>query len=145
MIANRARRLIDALIKLVTRTDTTLSEFWGSTMLIAMGIWLLLPEPTFQEIPAYRIMARMMPEASWGVLAISLGLVQSFGNLSKRPAWRSIGAFTASVMYGFIACLALLSESASLLTPICGTASFIEGVVYLRLSFLKSEAPRAGT
>jgi hypothetical protein len=86
-----------------------------------------------------------MPEAYWGTAAILLGAVQSYGNLRRRPVWRSVGAFTASVMYGFVSCLALLSESASLLAPICGTASFIEGVVYLRLSFLKSEAPRVWT
>ncbi len=136
------RTLLDKLFQWLTATETTLAEFWGSTMLMGMGFWLMLPFDTFESIPAYSVMERLMPESAWGACAIVLGGFQSYANVSHRESLRIFAAFFSSVMFAFVGSLALLSEPASLLAPICGTASFIEGVVYLRLSFLKREAPR---
>jgi hypothetical protein len=134
---------MDRFVRLVTDTDTTIAEFWGSTTLLLMGFWFILPYRTFDTIPAYHIMAEMMDEEGWGLCTIFLGLVQAVGNITKRYYFRVPGAFFASVMYLFVASLAISSEPASLLAPICGTASFVEGLVYLRLSFLK-DAVRGG-
>ena len=145
MITKGFRDLLNSLVRLLTVTDTTLAEFWGSTMLILMGVWLLLPMDTFRSIPAYRVMDSVAPEATWGLAAIAVGGFQAFGNLSRSLPSRSHSAFVASVMFGFVAVLAIRSSSESLLAPICGTASFIEGVIYLRLAFLKVESPSGGS
>ena len=133
--------ILTRMLSLFTRTETSLGEFWGSTMLIAMGVWLLLPMSTFSVIPAYRFMGTVAPEPVWGIASLGLGLFQSAGNISKVRRMRSTGSFVASVLFGFVAALAIISQPESLLAPICGTASFVEGVIYLRLSVFKTEAP----
>ena len=133
--------LLDQLVRLLTATETTLSEFWGSTMLIAMGIWLCLPFQTFDTISAYGVMQRLLPEPVWGMIAIALGLFQAIANLTKLAKLRSAASAASAIVFGFVANLAVVSEPASLLFPICGTAAFVESLIWLRLSFVKPEAP----
>lgn len=133
--------LLDRLVRLLTATETTLSEFWGSTMLLAMGLWLCLPFETFDTISAYGTMHKLLPEPVWGMIAICLGIFQAVANWTKVVKLRSIAATASAIGFGFVANLAMVSQPASLLFPICGTAAFVEMLIWLRLSFKKTEAP----
>lgn len=145
----RIRHLIDRVARLLTETDTSLAEFWGSTLLIAVAIWLLFPfgplfeiPDTFELTPVYTLMATVMPEKTWAGFSLGLGILQAWGNLTRNRPRRSAAAFAAAMFFGFISMLALVSAAESLLVPIFGVASFVEGLVYLRLSFFRE--PRRG-
>jgi FtsH-binding integral membrane protein len=132
---DQIRRLIAALARLITESDTTLAEFWSSTMLVVMGAWLLVPfaPGTFATLPTYKLMAHMAPEWIWGFAAMGLGAVQSFANLARNRGVRRSAAFVCSIFLGFVAMLVFISVPESLMPPICGVAAFLDGVVFLHL------------
>lgn len=126
--------IVDRLLSTLTETETSLAEFWGSTMLMTAGFWLLLPWETFSWTPAYRLMASIAPEPAWGIVGLAVGGYQSAANVAHSRSHQRRSAFVASVFCAFIFSLALVSGPFSLLTPTWGTASLLQGIVYLRLS-----------
>jgi hypothetical protein len=132
---DQIRRLVAALARLITESDTTLAEFWSSTMLVVVGAWLLVPfsPSTFTALPTYRLMSHLAPEWCWGFAAMGLGAVQSFANLTRNRDARRNSAFVNSIFLGFVAMLVFVSVPESLMPPLCGTAAFLDGVIFLHL------------
>lgn len=140
------RKTIDLIARLLTETDTSIGEFWGSTMLVAMGSWLIVPfhPDTFEAIPVYRLLSSIMPEWAWGLATIAFGFGQAGANLGRNRAARRLAAFAAAVFFAFLFFFAILALSASLLVPLFGTASFVEGIIFLHLRKTVGPLPRGG-
>jgi hypothetical protein len=137
------RRVVSQLARLLTETDTTLAEFWGSTALVAIGAWLVVPfyPDTFAAVPVYRLLGSVMAEWAWGLVCLALGFAQAGANLTRHRDARRGAAFVAAVFFGFLSSFAMIALTSSLLVPLFGTASFVEGVVFLHLR--KATPPRA--
>jgi hypothetical protein len=129
----RLRRLVHWLSELLTETDTSLAEFYGSTVLFAIGVWLFLPPDTLEAIQTGNVMLAVMSENAWGALALSLAAFQSWANLSRGRSARRFAALAAAAFFGFIAIIGIILWSKSLVAPFAGVSSMIEGIVFLHL------------
>jgi hypothetical protein len=136
------RTVTERLLALLLRTDTTLAEFWSSTMLLAWGIGFLdpWPEPAgcAESIVAQSV-GEFGGEVLLGSICLLLGAAQSFGNLKGSRRVRRVSAFCASVFFGFLCILALGWMPSAVFAKTTAVASFVQAIVYLRLSL---SAPR---
>jgi hypothetical protein len=130
------RRLFEAVLRLMTRTDTTGMEFVSSATLFVFGAILAMPgEQLSPWVPLFVGMKRMMPEEMWAALFLCVSLVQTFGNLYERAAWRSLGAFWAAAWFLALFALGMRSRPISILGGVLGVQGFVQSIVYLKFRF----------
>lgn len=137
-----ALRLLSTAVHKLTVTDTTIAEFGSSLAFFAMAALMLDPFPTLNasgvNIPIFQMMLAITSEKGWGVLFLSVGLVQTAANFSKHLVWRKHAAFIAAVVWGLLAILGASTHPASFFLAVCGAKCAVQCVVYLRLGIIKA-------
>jgi hypothetical protein len=130
------RNLLDAFLRMLTETDTTLTEFCSSTSLLAIGAVLLFPMEVLQrDVPLLRIWLDVLPNHFlWALVFLIIGGYQSFANVGRRAYARRGAAFMAFVFFGFFGALAFVrSPTVLILGILFAVQSFTQGLVYLHL------------
>lgn len=148
---------LDHFIGMLTLTDTTLAEFQSSTTLLFFAFIFLNPWPTLTALPdPYSVMSKVMSESGWGVTCLILGGWQSTVNWQRNGTGRKVAAFIACLFYGFLSVLlAIVSADAVGGTGFFGVPtrpvipcllvmSFVQALVYLRLSLRAAQREREG-
>jgi hypothetical protein len=118
-------------------------ELWTSVNAIIWGAWLFNPWMTvFNEHNIYATMA-LIPEWTWGAVAILAGCLQIAGRLYGHPSTIRIGARTLAALWMFGAAAIAVQNWrwASIITyPMMAAASLL--VSYRAASYAKRAAPR---
>jgi hypothetical protein len=130
------RNLLDAFLRMLTETDTTLTEFCSSTSLLAIGAVLMLPTELLQrDSPFFRTMLDMLPNhILWAFVFLAIGGYQSFANVRRQIYARRGAAFMAFVFFGFFGALGFLRTPPVLVLGLVFIIhSFTQGLVYLHL------------
>jgi hypothetical protein len=127
-------RLIETVIRLLTETDTTLAEFGSSLTLLLVGVILLQPGAQLSlNVPLFELMRAVMPEPLWALASLTLGCLQSWGNLRDNLRARRWASFSCVFMFGFIAALGASVHPLSVLGSVMGAHAVVQVIVYLRL------------
>jgi hypothetical protein len=93
--------LLDLLHWIVIEAHIETLELWTSVNAIMWGAWLLNPWMTvFNEHNIYATMA-LVPEWTWGALAMIAGGLQIAGRLYGHPRTIRIGARTLAALWMF--------------------------------------------
>jgi hypothetical protein len=129
----RPRHLLAKVLQVLTETDTTLAEFWTSTMLFGWALFFFDPWPAGSGT-IYFHMAQVLPELVWGILCGALAIVMSYGNVTRTLRFRRVGAFLSSVLFLFVTMIGMAADIHALYVPTYATNSLVMAVVYLRLS-----------
>jgi hypothetical protein len=130
------RNLLDAFLRMLTETDTTLTEFCSSTSLLAIGLVLLFPMDTLQrDVPLLRLWLDVLPNHFlWAFVFLIIGGYQSVANVKHKVYARRGAAFMAFVFFGFFGALAFVrSPTVLILGILFAVQSFTQGLVYLHL------------
>lgn len=91
-----------------------------SLLLIAWGIWLILPFETFVTMTSYRPMVDVIDERLAGIVVLALGAVRLYMILNNRVRPRRWMAILFGMFWGFNCFLALQANPGSLLVPVYG-------------------------
>lgn len=145
LIAFVVRRIARAL-RLLTRAETTLSEFTSSLLLIWMGGMLIHPSHVLTDrVPFQAAMLRIMSESEWGLLFLLLGVGHGVASIFNQHLARAVLCFILSIAYGFLSILGTVVEPTSPFFAVFGTMSASMGLSYLCLSLEASgEKKRRG-
>lgn len=148
---------LDHFIGMLTLTDTTLAEFQSSTTLLFFAFIFLNPWPTLTALPdPYSAMSRVMSEREWGAACLVLGGWQSAANWQRNGTGRKVAAFIACLFFSFISVLlAIVSADVASgpiffgvptrpVIPCLLVMSFVQALVYLRLSLRAAQREREG-
>jgi hypothetical protein len=132
------------LIAMLVRTDTTIAEFWSSTLLIAWSLFFAFPISRPRSEVMQDLVDMMGPVGGrWTLAAICLGLgaAQALANFNRHRKWRRKLAFGCSVFYGFISILTFYALAGAILVYTAAVCSLVSGVIYLRLSLELMDRP----
>lgn len=132
-IRGMALRTLEAVIHLLTERETTLLEFFGSSLLVLWGIATLLLPGVFS--PAELLYGGRYPETRplWGILLVAISSTTIFGNLRQRYQARRNGAFLSAWLFGVFFFGAFDEAQVFLLAALFGLLSFSQAIVYLIL------------
>jgi hypothetical protein len=135
MLAARLQRLVIGAVNRLTETDTTLAEFWSSTMLLGLGVMFLdSGETLIANVPFHAHLMALMSERHWGLLLGSVGIFQAVSNLARANYARQFTAITASFLFFTLAFLAHATAPVSPFFAVFGTSGIVMSVSYISLS-----------
>ncbi len=129
--------LVERLVALLVRTETSLAEFWSSTLLLvwAAGFFSRAPLPEGNAVHEIAVMVRPIGgQLFLGVLCLTVGLAQSIGNLAGYYRLRQLSAFVTAVLYGFLSLLGFHAVPTAIFNRTAAVAALVSGIVYLRFS-----------
>jgi hypothetical protein len=135
VISALVQRFVRDAVNRLTVTETTLVEFWSSTMLLWLGAMFLdSGETLIANVPFHAHLMALMPEHQWGILLGSVGLLQSFANAMHAEYARKFTAITTAGLFFILAFLAHATEPVSPFFAVFGTSGLVMSVAYISLS-----------
>lgn len=87
------------LRRVLVSGDLSPIELYSASVALVWGVWLLGPWATFGSSPAYRAMADIAPEWTWGAVFAAAGLWQ----VSRRD--RGPAALLIAVLWSFVSAM----------------------------------------
>lgn len=84
----------------------------AAILLLPWGIWLMLPLDTFGTGLAYRTMGALAPEAVWGVIFASVGVLLYVGTVLGHARVQAVAAGLAALAFALIASTLLFGNPA---------------------------------
>ena len=130
------RAALDVVMELLTRTETTLTEFVSSTTLLYAGFVLLLPgEALIPGSGLYSQMKLLMSENWWGVLFMAVGLFQSIANLRRDKTLRRTAAAVSAILFGYIGALGFHATPVSVFGAVCKVHCLGQMIAFWHLGY----------
>lgn len=78
-------------------------EKWLALTMLAWGVWLCLPMPTFTAGLATTLLARTMSEDAWGMFGVALGALALAASFAPAPRARVVMSLALTFMWFFLA------------------------------------------
>jgi hypothetical protein len=111
-------------------------EVQTALITLACGWWMSYfgyhPTPAKSEV--YRLPTELLPDWSWAVTLIVLGLSQSLALCKGQMVWRAASAMLSSAVWSFMAALLIVEAAPDPAMVIIPLVALSEGWVYLRLT-----------
>jgi hypothetical protein len=111
-------------------------EIQTALIAAACGLWIsyfgYYPEPIKSEI--YRLLTALLPDWSWAITFVLLGISQSLALWKGQLAWRAASAMLSFGVWSFMAALLIVNVAPGPATVIIPIVALSEGWVYLRLT-----------
>jgi hypothetical protein len=133
--ATMRRNVFDIIAELMSMSTRSI-ELFSSVELISLGLLLLLPYQTFAANPAsYEALAGIFPEDGWGLILLSLGVVQMTA-LIHWPSSRRYVAFIAMTIYALLTAGFFLASPISTGVVTYGVIAISQLWAYVRLTII---------
>ncbi len=124
--------MIERTKQLIFGTHTDFFELFNALLLIAWGIWLVLPFETFRTTKAFSVLDAYTNELTFGFIPLLIGLYILYTLIMLRIARRRYGILAASAFWIFIAIVIGASNITSTGVAVYGLIAIFSAISYLR-------------
>jgi hypothetical protein len=113
--------------------DTRPIECLYCFLTVSWGAALLWPGDAFASAPGFSGLAYLAPDWVWGLLAVGVGLIRSYGVVFDNTGARLIASMGGGMIWCYTWSTMLLGHSVSTGVAVYGVLSLVNLLVFIKL------------
>lgn len=126
-------RIRERLLYFLHYSDTDLLELTSAAATVLWGIWVALPWQAFRDSRVYHTLTSVMPQSCYGVLVLTVGLVQFIGLVSHSIRLRRLSNMAAFCCWAWLAIVFAIDNMRLPEVVMYLVFAFASALVFLRI------------